>query len=51
MHKYKIKSIFAYCYFGILVLHVVSIDFDMDVLIRQLLGFTYFVAPNGCIRV
>jgi hypothetical protein len=50
MHKYVTKSIFAYGCFGILVLHVVSTDFDVDVLSRQLPGFTYFVVQNGCIR-
>jgi len=50
MHKYVTKSIFAYGCFGILVLHVVSIDFDVDVLSRHLPGFTYFVVQNGCFR-
>jgi hypothetical protein len=33
-----------------IISHRISFDFDAEVLWRQLLGFTYFVKPNGCIR-
>ena len=29
---------------------ITSVDFDADVFWRQLLGFTYFIKPNGCTR-
>jgi len=38
------------CYSGVPVLSVISVDFDTEVFWRQLLGFTYFVKPKGCIR-
>jgi hypothetical protein len=32
------------------VLSVIFVDFGVEVFWRQLLGFTYFVKPNGSIR-
>ena len=32
------------------VLSVISVDFDAEVFWHQLLGFTYFAKPNGCVH-
>jgi len=48
MHHFQ--STFGCCCSGIPVLPTVCFDFDAAVFWCQLLGFTYFVIPNGYIR-
>jgi hypothetical protein len=45
-----IYSVSGCCYSGVSVLSVISVDFEAEVFWRQLLGFTNFAQPTGCIR-
>ena len=47
---FLVYSISDCCCSGVPVLPVISVYFDAEVFWRQLLGFAYFVKPNGCIR-
>jgi hypothetical protein len=46
-----VYSVSNCCCSGVLAWSIVSIDFDAEVFQHQLFGFTYFVKPNGCIRL
>jgi hypothetical protein len=39
------------CCSATLTLLIISVDFDVDLFRRLLFSFTYFVEPNGCVRL
>jgi hypothetical protein len=44
---FLVYSQFGWGCSGVVAFTVISVDFYADVFRRQLLGFTYFVKPNG----